>query len=150
MTIWEEHGRGWSVWKGVHLHTDGTITMCASRDTREEVEAWQGEMMENDRYSKPVVEHLGTKTQQEISEVMKELEEILLRKNRAYGDSALDPVRIYSKASPTEQINVRIDDKLSRVIRGEAYEDEDIDIDLAGYYVLRIVARRRQQKENQK
>lgn len=39
---------------------------------------------------------------------------MLLAKNAAYGNSALEPVRIFSKADPTEQIRVRIDDKLSR------------------------------------
>ena len=35
--------------------------------------------------------------------------EHLLAKNKAYGNSALNPVRIFSKASTLEQINVRLD-----------------------------------------
>ena len=37
--------------------------------------------------------------------------EMLIEKNRAYGNSALQPVRVFSKASSEEQLLVRIDDK---------------------------------------
>jgi hypothetical protein len=71
----------------------------------------------------------------------KELEyirDVLLTKNKAYGNSALDPVRIFSKASTTEQLKVRIDDKLSRLSRGSD-EGEDVVLDLIGYlFLLRI------------
>ena len=43
--------------------------------------------------------------------------DLLLAKNDAYGNSALDPVRIFSRADPIEQLNVRLDDKLSRLAR---------------------------------
>lgn len=68
---------------------------------------------------------------------------MLIEKNRKYGDSALHPTRIFSKLSPVEQINIRIDDKLSRVLSGQNDEDEDIDLDLIGYLFLRIIAKRR-------
>lgn len=66
---------------------------------------------------------------------------LLLAKNRAYGNSALDPVRIFSKSDPTEQIRVRIDDKLSRLSRGSS-AGEDVEQDLLGYLVLLRVARK--------
>lgn len=66
---------------------------------------------------------------------------MLLAKNAAYGNSALDPVRILSKADPVEQIRVRIDDKLSRLARGEN-AGEDVEMDLTGYFILLLVARR--------
>lgn len=69
-----------------------------------------------------------------------ELKSFLLSKNKAYGNSALDPVRIFSKASPVEQILVRIDDKLSRLSRGSA-AGEDVEKDLLGYLLLLRVAR---------
>ena len=69
------------------------------------------------------------------------IEELLLEKNRAYGNSALDPVRIFSKADPVEQLRVRIDDKLSRIARGHDYADEDTILDLIGYLVLLKIAR---------
>lgn len=67
------------------------------------------------------------------------LKMILLEKNQAYGDSALNPVRVFSKADTVEQIKVRIDDKLSRLARGKA-AGEDVVLDLAGYLVLLMIA----------
>ena len=76
-----------------------------------------------------------------ITEVCDEVRRVLLEKNRTYGNSALDPVRIFSKADPVEQLNVRIDDKLSRLARGNEYAGDDTELDLIGYLVLRRVAR---------
>lgn len=71
---------------------------------------------------------------------------MLIAKNIAYGDSALDPVRIFSKTNPIEQILVRIDDKLSRFSRGTDYPgDNDVD-DLIGYLVLLKIAKERHVK----
>ncbi len=81
--------------------------------------------------------------QKAITEECRAVEELLLAKNKAYGNSALDPVRIFSKADPVEQIKVRIDDKLSRLARGDA-AGEDVEQDLIGYLVLLRVARRLQ------
>lgn len=65
------------------------------------------------------------------------LAEMLIMKNRAYGDSALNPVRVFSKASPREQILVRLDDKLSRISRGEPGAfNEDVVKDIIGYLIL--------------
>jgi hypothetical protein len=63
---------------------------------------------------------------------------MLIGKNARYGDSALAPLRIFSKANATEQLLVRIDDKISRIRRtgiGEA-ADEDTLADLIGYLIL--------------
>lgn len=70
------------------------------------------------------------------------LAELLCAKNAAYGDSAIDPLRIFSHADPVEQIKVRIDDKLSRLARGYA-AGEDVERDLAGYLILLRIARQR-------
>lgn len=67
--------------------------------------------------------------------------QMLIEKNIAYGDSALDPIRIFSKAGPREQLHVRIDDKLNRLMKGTDYPgDNDID-DLIGYLVLLKIAK---------
>jgi len=58
------------------------------------------------------------KRQLQIAETVDGIKQMLLQKNEAYGDSALTPVRIFSKASPIEQLLVRIDDKLSRITKG--------------------------------
>jgi hypothetical protein len=77
----------------------------------------------------------------DVRVVLQEIGDMLIEKNRAYGNSALDPVRIFSKASNVEQILVRIDDKLSRLARGSA-AGEDVEKDLLGYLVILRVARR--------
>lgn len=66
---------------------------------------------------------------------------MLLQKNAAYGNSAIQPLRIASKASSVEQLLVRIDDKLSRLARGSA-AGEDVWLDLLGYIVLLRVAQK--------
>jgi hypothetical protein len=84
----------------------------------------------------------NSKTEKSISEICKEISDLLIEKNRSYGNSALDPVRIFSQSSSEEQILVRIDDKLSRFARGKEYQgDNDIN-DLIGYLVLLKVARK--------
>ena len=64
--------------------------------------------------------------------------ELLLEKNKKYGDSAANPMRVFSKASAREQILVRIDDKLSRISKGVGLlgTDEDVVKDLVGYLAL--------------
>lgn len=67
--------------------------------------------------------------------------DLLVGKNKAYGDSALSPVRIFSKVDLIEQINVRLDDKLSRLARGNE-AGEDVILDLLGYLVLLRIAQK--------
>jgi len=76
-----------------------------------------------------------------IAQVCDDVKRVLIEKNRTYGNSALDPLRIFSRADPLEQLNVRIDDKLSRIARGRRYAGDDTELDLIGYLVLRRVAR---------
>ena len=73
-----------------------------------------------------------------ISCVCDDIKELLIHKNRKYGNSALKPNRIFSKSSATEQLLVRIDDKLNRIMNGAGLlaTDEDVVNDLIGYLVL--------------
>ena len=88
-------------------------------------------------------------TRDDIIRVCDSVKELLLEKNAKYGDSALEPVRTFSKASAVEQILVRIDDKLSRISRGSGLvgDDEDVIQDLMGYLVLLTIAFERQDTE---
>lgn len=79
-----------------------------------------------------------TKTQLNIVRECDRIKTMLLQKNAAYGDSALNPVRIFSRADPVEQLRIRIDDKLSRLARG-SNAGEDVINDLIGYMVLLLV-----------
>jgi hypothetical protein len=86
---------------------------------------------------------VGTSAGKEIWDSCHEVAHMLIKKNIAYGDSALNPVRVFSKADPREQLHVRIDDKLSRMMRGTEYPgDNDID-DLIGYLILLKIAKER-------
>lgn len=69
------------------------------------------------------------------------IRDMLLDKNESYGNSALDPVRIFSDADADEQLLVRIDDKLSRIMRGNEYVGDDDITDLIGYLILLKIAR---------
>lgn len=86
-------------------------------------------------------------TQLEIACICDDIKNLLLGKNAKYGDSAINPSRIFSKASPVEQILVRIDDKLSRIGKGVGLvaNDEDVIDDLIGYLVLLKIAQKREQ-----
>jgi hypothetical protein len=84
---------------------------------------------------------MKTSTQHTIADVCDNIKNMLIEKNKSYGDSALDPIRIFSKANSDEQIKIRIDDKLSRISRGsEFYGDNDLD-DLIGYLILLKVSK---------
>lgn len=82
---------------------------------------------------------------QAIAEVVVQMGALLLQKNspEGYGNSALEPVRIFARGlSALDGIHVRMDDKLSRLARGGgASTDEDPVWDLAGYCVLELIAR---------
>jgi hypothetical protein len=76
-------------------------------------------------------------TEQQINAVCNQIKTLLLLKNKAYGDSALDPVRIFSKNDSLDGLLVRIDDKLSRIKNtGVTSATEDTLMDLIGYLVL--------------
>ena len=67
--------------------------------------------------------------------------DLLLKKNERYGNSATEPISVFAKnLSPRDRINVRIDDKISRITRGGSFGDsEDPRVDLAGYLILSFV-----------
>jgi hypothetical protein len=81
-------------------------------------------------------------TQDLIRQECEAIAEFLCAKNEAYGDSAVNPVRIFSKAAPDEQVRVRIDDKLNRLIQGKSYVGDDDVKDLVGYLILLRVLER--------
>jgi hypothetical protein len=85
--------------------------------------------------------HRQPTTQDRIAATCDAVKAMLLAKNRKYGNSALEPVRIFSRATPVEQILVRLDDKLSRLRSAQLDEDEDVIDDLIGYLVLLKIAR---------
>ena len=80
-------------------------------------------------------------THADIARVCDRIKQLLLQKNMQYGDSALNPIRVLSKSGPIEQIIVRIDDKLNRIKQGGILgDDEDVLMDIIGYFVLLKIA----------
>ena len=80
-------------------------------------------------------------TEKLIEKVIEEIKDLLIKKNRAYGDSALHPSNIFSQGDVFESLGSRIDDKLMR-IKNKGIHDatEDTVTDLIGYLVLLKVA----------
>ena len=83
-------------------------------------------------------EHFKQLLEDELNDIKK----LLLFKNERYGNSALEPIRIFSKDSPLAQLEVRIDDKLSRIANQSAGEDEDAVLDLIGYLLIYRLAKK--------
>jgi len=79
----------------------------------------------------------------DVRELLNNIGDLLIEKNHKYGNSVLEPVRVFSKASPLEQIKVRIDDKISRLVKGDNIleDDEDVVDDLIGYLVIYKLAK---------
>ena len=76
-----------------------------------------------------------------VRTVLDDMATLLVEKNTAYGNSALDPVRIFSKADTLEQLYVRLDDKINRVKQGHEYPGDDTIRDIIGYCTLILIAR---------
>lgn len=81
-----------------------------------------------------------------IATVCDELKEFLLAKNRSYGNSAFEPIGVFSKLTAREGILLRMDDKLKRIRNGTAYPGDDNMKDLLGYMVLLAVYDRMEAK----
>jgi len=77
-----------------------------------------------------------------VQAVLDEIQAMLHAKNLSYGNSALDPVRIFSKGKASEGIRIRIDDKLNRMFRGnmQIENEKDTILDLMGYLVLLLIS----------
>jgi hypothetical protein len=73
----------------------------------------------------------------EVEQVLDSIEKMLIEKNQKYGNSALEPLGVFSQLSAKEGLLVRIDDKLKRIKNGSLEkDDEDVINDLIGYLVL--------------
>ena len=72
-----------------------------------------------------------------VSDVLLEIKDLLIAKNKKYGNSALEPLGVFSQLSAKDGLLVRIDDKLKRIKNGSLdHDDEDVINDLIGYLVL--------------
>ncbi len=83
-------------------------------------------------------------TTKKIEKTMNEIRDFLIAKNEQYGDSVMKPIKIFSNASESAGIRIRIDDKLNRLMQGNdnMESDEDVVKDLIGYLVLLLILMR--------
>lgn len=90
-------------------------------------------------------------TKNKIKQKCNELQQLLLDKNEKYGNSALEPLNIFSPANAVTGIKVRIDDKLKRIKNaGLVDATEDTLQDLAGYLILLMIAKENESNDIQK
>ena len=68
--------------------------------------------------------------------VLEQTRNLLIEKNRKYGDSALNPINIFSKLDAKQQLFVSIDHKMKRLKNQQVDDTEDTLDDLIGYCVL--------------
>lgn len=118
---WDITANGWEV----ELNTDTPLENAVSMEDIASIETLGAQ--------------LGISSfEQSIHRVTGKIADLLISKNKQYANSALDPIRVFSKADRTEQLRVRADDKLSRIRNGDT--SEDALIDLAGYIILMKIA----------
>lgn len=87
-------------------------------------------------------EQLGISSfEQNVRRITDQIADLLIAKNKAYGDAALNPIRVFSKSDRMEQLYTRLDDKLSRVQKGHEYPGDDTIRDIIGYCTLILIAR---------
>jgi hypothetical protein len=86
-------------------------------------------------------------TEDRICQACDKVLKLLLAKNRAYGDSALNPIAIFSSGDASQLIRIRIDDKLSRIRNNPDAFGEDPILDLTGYLILLMAAMEKERND---
>ena len=73
--------------------------------------------------------------QEEIRKKCDEIKDLLLEKNKSYGNSVFNKGVLFN-VDPMYAIQARINDKLNRIKSKETYMSENDLIDLTGYLIL--------------
>lgn len=82
-----------------------------------------------------------TPTQQKIKDILSGMTDLLLYKNRKYGDAAINPKKIFYKGDSTNSILIRLDDKIGRVMSNTEEKPRVNDVaDIIGYCTLLLVS----------
>lgn len=82
-----------------------------------------------------------TETQQKIKDILSGMTDLLLYKNKKYGDSAINPKKIFYKGDSTNSILIRLDDKIGRVMSNTEDKPRVNDVaDIIGYCTLLLVS----------
>lgn len=90
---------------------------------------------------------MSKKTESDICRICDNTKSLLLKKNRSYGDSALEPLGVFGNGDAVTSLGARADDKLMR-LKSLGINKNSVDTlyDLHGYITLLIIALER--KEN--
>lgn len=83
----------------------------------------------------PLFSETLTESQEKIVEICDSIKDLLLYKNKKYGDSALNPNNIFYKGDSTNSIKIRLDDKIGRIKNCEETRINDV-ADVVGYGIL--------------
>jgi len=77
-----------------------------------------------------------------LSRIVENITNLLKEKNKAYGNTALNPINVFSKLNAEEAICARLDDKIARIKnKGINDETEDTVTDIIGYLLLLKMAK---------
>jgi len=83
----------------------------------------------------------ATPTQRKIREITDAMKDLLLYKNNKYGDSAINPKKVFYKGDATNSILIRLDDKLGRVMSNTEEKPRVNDVcDIIGYCTLLLIS----------
>lgn len=80
-------------------------------------------------------------TQRKLMDVLDGMKSLLLYKNRKYGDSAINPKKVFYKGDTTNSILIRLDDKIGRIMSNTDDRPRVNDVaDIIGYCTLLLVS----------
>ena len=82
----------------------------------------------------------NTETQEKIIAITEAMRDLLLYKNQKYGDSALQPKRVFYKGDAVNSILIRLDDKIGRIMANTENTPRINDVaDIIGYCTLLLI-----------
>jgi hypothetical protein len=122
---------------------DNDITSCDFENTRsvQICQEWLCEHQVAEVYPKTT----QSPTQESLQTVLTSMTELLIDKNRKYGNSALEPMDVFTKhlqdsgnSAGCNSILVRLDDKLKRIQNADTLRKNDV-ADMIGYLTLLCV-----------
>lgn len=71
-------------------------------------------------------------------QVLNSIKNVLIEKNKRYGNAALEPLGVFYKGDAENSIKIRLDDKLSRIKNSKTLRKNDL-YDLLGYCMLFLI-----------
>ena len=80
-----------------------------------------------------------TDFERSLVSVLRDVGKLLSEKNRLYGNAYFEPTGVFSKLTPLERIDARIDEKLARIKSAQNDDQEDTTNDLIGLLVIRKI-----------